>query len=382
MTRPRLLIVSFSTIVADARVLKQVRRFRDDLDVHTLGYGPAPDGVVSHIRVPDTLPIWRYDRAAVMLRRYRWAYWNNAAIAFASAALKDSRWDVVLANDVDAVGLALAQHSEQGVHVDLHEYAPRQKEDVLKWRLFVAPFVRWMCREFVLRADSVTTLGQGIADEYQRVYGIRAEVVTNAAPYHALEATTVSNPIRLVHSGACLRDRNLMLMAKAAMATDVDVTLDFFLTPNDPTHLVELKSFAATTDGRVRVHDPVPYDQLIRTLNRYDVGVFLLPPVNFNYRWALPNKFFDFVQARLGVVIGPSPEMARVLDARGFGAVAEEFSADALTRVLNTLSAGLVATWKQAADAAAPELSGESETEVWARAIDRLLSVQARGEQP
>lgn len=373
VTRPRLLVISFSTIAADARVLKQLRRLNEDVEVHTLGYGPAPEAVASHIQVPDDLPLWRYDRASVMLRRYRKAYWSNGAIAFAAAALKDTQWDAILANDVDAVGLALAQDTAHGVHADLHEYAPRQKEDIWKWRVFVAPFVRWMCREFVAKAVSVTTIGQGIADEYLREYGIHAEVVTNAAPYHALEARPVSQPVRLVHSGAGLRDRNLMLMAEAVVAADADVSLDFFLTANDPGYIRELRAFAETTD-RVRVLDPVAYDDLIRTLNEYDVGVFLLPPVNFNYRWALPNKLFDYVQARLGVIIGPSPEMTRVLQTYGFGVVADGFEAGDLTRALNDLSADRIAQWKQSADAAAAELCGERQVELWASAIRRLLN--------
>lgn len=377
LTRSRLLIISFSTIDTDARVLKQVRRLGEEFEVHTVGYGKHPAGVASHVRIPDELAIWRYDRAALILRQFRRAYWTNRAIAFAVAALRGTRWDAIIANDVDAVGLALAQESAHGVHADLHEYAPRQKEDVPRWRLFIAPFVRWMCREFVARADSASTLGQGIADEYLREFGIRAEVVTNATPYHELSPTPVSAPIRLVHSGAGLRDRNLLLMAQAAVQTSTDVTLDFYLTANDPAYIQELRTFADSTNGRVRMHDPVAYSDLIPTLGRYDVGVFLLPPVNFNYRWTLPNKFFDYVQARLGVVIGPSPEMARVLDRHGFGAVAEGFDADALTRVLDDLSLDAVSCWKQAAHAAAEELSGESQTEIWVRAIRRMLSTSA-----
>jgi len=372
VTRPRLLIISFSRIEADARLLKQVGRLSRDVDVHTVGYGDTPPGARSHIRIPDEMPIWRYDRVKVVMRRYRRAYWDNSAIAFAARALQGSKWDVVLANDVDAVGLALSQDAVHGVHADLHEYAPRQKEDVLKWRLFVAPFVRWMCRRFVVKANSVTTVGQGIADEYRREYGINADVVTNAAPFAKLAATPVSSPIRLVHSGAALRDRNIMAILDAVDATTSDVSLDLYLTPNDPGFLAEV-SVRADGSERITLHDPVPYAQLSSVLNAQDVGIHLLPPVNFNNTWALPNKFFDYVQARLGVVIGPSPEMARLLQAHAFGAVADGFSAGDLTRVLDALSADEVRSWKAASDAAAEELSGERQSDLWAEAVHRLL---------
>ena len=37
---------------------------------------------------------------------------------------------------------------------------------------------------------------------------------------------------------------------------------------------------------------------IVRTINQFDLGVYLLPPVNFNSAHALPNKFFEFIQAR------------------------------------------------------------------------------------
>ena len=126
MSAPRLLIISYSTIASDARVLKQVRRLAGEYELHTVGYGPAPEGVAGHVRVPDEFAIWRYDRAAVVTRRFSTAYWNNRAIAFAAHALAGTEWDVVLADDVDTVGLALSLNPTHGVHADLHEYAPRQ----------------------------------------------------------------------------------------------------------------------------------------------------------------------------------------------------------------------------------------------------------------
>src|SRR5699024_12286226 len=90
------------------------------------------------------------------------------------------------------------------VHADLQQYAPRHKEDRLAWRLFVAPYLRWICRTYVARADSVTTVGHELASEYEREFGVHAEVVTNAATFQELSQTTVPAPLRVVHSEAAL----------------------------------------------------------------------------------------------------------------------------------------------------------------------------------
>lgn len=371
-TRPSLLILSFSPIASDARVLKQVRLFVSELDVTTCGYGPAPDGVVEHLEIPAEAEHWRKDRRWLLTRRFPRVLESNAAVRATRELLAGRRFDVVLANDVDTVPLAL-DHGAR-VHADLHEYSPRQNTELRRWRWFVAPYVRWLCRRFVTRADSVTTVGRGIAAEYAREFGIRADVVTNATPFAALEPgpTAPEGPLRLVHAGVALRGRNLAALVAAAVATRTDVTLDLFLVPNDPGYLAELRTMAAGSE-RVRIHDPVPYEELVGTLHGFDVGVHVLPPVNFNNANALPNKFFDFVQARLGVIVGPSPEMARLVREHGLGVVTADFSVEALTAVLDSLVPEQVTGWKQAAHAAARPLSADTQVEVWREAISALL---------
>jgi hypothetical protein len=119
----------------------------------------------------------------------------------------------------------------------------------------------------------------------------------------------------------------------------------------------------------VTVHPPVPYPELSRALNRFDVGVYILPPVNFNNAWALPNKFFDFVQARLGVVLGPSPEMAALVRRHGLGVVSDDFTAESFARSLDALTPESVDAFKAASHAVAQELSADTQVQVWAEAV-------------
>jgi hypothetical protein len=242
----------------------------------------------------------------------------------------------------------------------------------LRWRLAVAPYVRWLCRTYVPRAASVTTVGPAIAGRYARELGVDVEVVMNATPFADLRPGVVGAPIRLVHSGAGLRNRRLELMIDAVQQAGLDVSLDLFLTPNDPGYVAELRGRAAGT-GSVTVHDAVPYAQLISRLSGYDVGVFVLPPVNFSYRYAVPNKIFDYIQARLAILIGPSPQLTDLTRRRGLGLVADGFTVADLVRALSTLTAADVATWKAASDHAAWDLSAEVQSAGWLNAIRAIL---------
>lgn len=382
MTRASLLILSFSPIVADARVLKQVELFSDRYDVTTCGFGPAPDGVVDHVEVPDGLSATDVDGRLITARWYSRAFWSTSAVAWARRALRGRTFDVVLADDVEAVPVALGLSPRCGVHADLHEYAPAQHDENPAWKRRIAPYKSWLCRRYVTRAASVTTVAEGIAAEYRRVFGIEAGVVTNAAPFHDLQPgpvpTPEEGPLRLVHSGVAQRKRRLDLLVDAVHATPSDVTLDLFLVPNDPAHLDELhERVAADPRGRVRIHEPVPYADLITTLNGYDVGLAVFPFVNFNIRWSLPNKLFDYVQARLGIVVGPSPEMAGRVERWGVGVVSPDFSVESLAAVLTALDRDTVRDLKAAAHARARELSAEIEVVGWGRAVDALVEAGA-----
>ena len=119
--------------------------------------------------------------------------------------------------------------------------------------------------------------------------------------------------------------------------------------------------------------DPVPYAQLVDTLAEYDVSMTFLPPTNFNLAHALPNKFFEAVQARLGLIIGPSPEMVAILTQYGLGAIVPDFEVESLRSVIRDLTPEMVASWKQAADAAAKDLSAEAQQATWKTSIAALL---------
>lgn len=376
MSRPRLLVLSFSRIDGDARVLKQVRRLKEHFELVTCGYGAAPDPDVPHVQVPDDA-VNRLDGRLITLRAYRAAYAAQAAVRWVLAHLPRGSADLVLANDLDAVPVALWLRPRLGVHADLHEFFPLLHEHDEAWMRRIAPYQDWLCRTYLPRAGAVTTVGRGLAREYSARYGVEVGVVRNATPYADL-APSPAGPDgpRLVHSGACLRHRRLHLMIEAVAQLGTGVTFDLYLTPNDPRYLAELRDLAAGVPG-VTVRDPVPYAELVPTLNRYQVGVFLLPPTTFSYTWALPNKVFDFVQARLATVVGPSPEMAELVREQRLGVVADDFTPQALADALAGLDPAAVAEYQASAHAQAAELSDAAESSKWLASLRGIAGLPA-----
>lgn len=376
--RPRILVLTHTPIVREPRALKQIDYFSGLAEVSTAGFGPAPRAEIDHIeldpepqkrglfRFPGTYPL------LLALRQYQLLERLRPRTRSAYTRLKDREWDVIIAHDVQTLGLARRLRARCGILVDLHEYAPRQNEFSALWRLLIAPYYRWICRTIVPQSAGVTTVGQGIVDEYKRVFGFDSTLVVNATPFQDLEPRKSRGPVRLVHSGIPAPARKLEVMIEAVKATTTDVTLDLFLIQDGSAYYERLVELAAG-DPRITFRQPVPYEDLVRTLNTFDVGLSVIAPTTFNLAWCLPNKFFDFIQARLGVIVGPSPEMAHFVERYGIGAVAEDFSSEALTRVLDTLDHRQVTDWKRASHQHARELSSDVQAKIWGAEVERIL---------
>ncbi|RAN79453.1 glycosyltransferase [Bacillus sp. SRB_336] len=370
---PSLLILSFSPIRSDPRVLKQVELFKGKYRVSTCAYGGAPDGVDEHFALPDDARGWSSDKLGLLSRQYSRVYNGMTAVQHARRILPRGTFDMVLANDLNTLPLAVDLAPRLGVHSDLHEYAPSEKESDRKWRLFVAPFMRWVCRRYLPAAASVTTVSQGIADEYERNFGVKVGVVTNAAPYLEAGAKPSREPIRIIYSGAGQRYRRIEDIVEAMRDVRKGIELDIVVMPNEPDYVRELKQLAAAIPG-VNFRAPVPYNELVALLREYDAAMCFLPNTTFNLQNALPNKFFEAVQARIGVISGPSPAMVQLIDEYGLGVVSPDFSVESLRRVLNELSFAGVDAWKRAADAAAGPLSAETQVARWGQAMERIAA--------
>lgn len=361
----RVLIVSFSHLARDPRVSKQIRLLSQKHEVIAAGYGEGvePNNVMFvPLRPAGRSVAQRIATMAVLkARAFERVYWSHPTITFALEALSNLRVDVIVANDIEALPLACRIAGEHTrIVFDAHEYAPREFEDSWVWRTFFQQYKTYLCRRYLPRAHAMLTVSQGIADEFARVFGAQASVLPNTPPFFQLAPQPVGERrIRLVHHGDANPSRKLERIIEAMRHLDERFTLDFYLMRNNhEKHFQQLVALASG-DERIRFLAPVPMASLPRTLNEYDVGVYLLDPTSFNNRYALPNKFFEFVQGRIAVVVGPSPEMARLVEQYGLGLVTRDFSPEALAQTLSSLTPKALEGFKSNVDTAAHELCYE-----------------------
>jgi glycosyltransferase involved in cell wall biosynthesis len=376
--RSRILCLSFSDLHSDPRVYRQIALLSADHDVTAAGFSdPELPGVrFVEVAVPTKSSRRRALAAArLQLRRYESYYWDVGQVAFARRALAGGAYDLIVANETDTWPLAFALGEANGARVllDAHEYAPREFDDLRWWRWIYQRYRRHLCAAMLPRADAVTTVCDGIAAEYERCFGVRPAVVMNAASLRALTPSALDGDrVRMVHHGFAIRSRRIENMILALDHLDERFSLDLMLVGNDVDYLASLRELADARP-RARFVPPVAAHRLPEETRGYDVGLFLLEPTNFNYVHALPNKFFEFIQARLAVAIGPSPEMARLVREFDCGVVAGDFRPESLAGELSALTPESLARLKLNAHGAAEALSWEREREKLRALVRGLL---------
>jgi glycosyltransferase involved in cell wall biosynthesis len=341
-----------------ARPHQMIRWLADDYRVSVFAPTAMADERVGFIEMPK-LPFDRVARPLRVLRlaarRYRPLLWDPR-LTRVKEELAGRDFDLVVCHDLELLPLAAAIRGSGRLLFDARDYYPRHFEDRPTWRLLYQPLNRRLCRDHLPQCDRVMTVSPGLASAFERDYGVTPEIVRSLPPFHDLgPSPTDPGRIRIVHHGAANPTRSLEVMVRVMDHLDDRFTLDLLLVPVDPGYLRRLRNRVAGRSG-VRILDPVPYRELVSSTNSYDIGLFLCPPNTFNLRHALPNKLFEFIQARLAVAIGPSPDMKDEVERHGCGIVSDDFEPATMARLLATLTAADIDRLKAGAHAAAAQL--------------------------
>jgi len=372
-----ILILAFSNLGVDPRVNRQIRFLRDTHRIVAVGLAPPEVEGVEFISVtkikknyPSPVGILQ-----MLFHRYDDWYWQQKHVLEAFNKLSNVHADLILANDLQTLPLALKVARGAKVVLDAHEYAPRQYEDVLSWRLLIQNYWTYLCRKYIPQVHAMMTVCPGIAETYERDTRVKPLVITSAPDYEDLEPNVLNENgkcIRLVHHGAAVPSRKIENMISMMDDLDERFELNLMFVESHPRYLHYLKRLAEKRSA-IRFLPPQPMNQLPRYLNQFDIGVYLLEPRNFNSLHSLPNKFFEFIQARLAVAIGPSPEMARIAREHDLGVVSEDFSPKTLAQCLRHLDPKTINYYKLQSHKAARILSAEKNKELLLDLVEKLL---------
>jgi len=277
------------------------------------------------------------------------------------------RFDIVVANDLDTLpGCFLpAFIKRKKIVYDSHEYFTEVPELISR----KLPKITWQIIErlFLPRIKYSYTVSESIAETYNNKYGISMRVIRNV-PYCISNIITdriKENDKRIIlYQGSLNVGRGLEQMIDAMQF--VDNATFRIIGHGDIIDILKQRIAQRGLESKVELHGRIPFEDLFEETCKADLGIALEENIGLNYYYALPNKLFDYIQARVPVLISPFPEMQKIVKKYDIGTVYNHQHPEALAKKINEIFElkNRYQKWKENTDKAALDLCWQNEEEI------------------
>ena len=278
---------------------------------------------------------------------------------------------LLISNDLDTLlpNFLIQKLRKTQLVYDAHEYFTGVPELVKR------PFVQKIWKRIELQLmPSIThmvTVNDSIAALYQQEYGIFPLVIRNIPLTKKEESGYTPSRFDLELSD----DKKVILLQGAGIninrgAEEAVSAMQFtegaiLLIIGDGDVIPTLKSMVLDLNlgEKVRFLPRQPFEHLAAYTAMADIGITFDKDTNVNYRYSLPNKLFDYIQAGLPVLATPLPEVKKIIEKYGCGTFIENHNpqhiAACFTQILNDDQ--LLSEYRTNALKAAILLNGETE---------------------
>jgi glycosyltransferase involved in cell wall biosynthesis len=275
--------------------------------------------------------------------------------------------DIFVSNDLDTLAAVFLAGRLRGKKIvyDSHEYFTEVPE--LVNRKGVRRIWELLEQLIFPKLTSVYTVNQSIASIYKEKYGTPVEVIRNLPPASRpepspgfLPGSFDGHPI-ILYQGAVNVGRGLEEMIKA-MELMPEMRL---LIAGDGDIRKPLEGLVE--ELRLTEHvfftGMVPFENLCWYTRQALIGISIEQDIGLNYRYALPNKLFDYMQAGLPVLASDLPEIKQVVEEAAFGKVVSCFEPAFLAETILEMTAnpGQMQQWKLNAVKAFPKFTWEKQ---------------------
>ena len=377
MKNHKTLILTRRPLHKAPRVLRPIEVIRDRTTITALG---TSDPEINGVRYIDYNQHFALGKARRRLLKYKRSIYKRIGKRFDqinTLQLDDNRFNiklktlisqikptVIIIHEPEWLPCASFAGKNYTVVFNAHEYFPLQRE-TNEWQLRFGNKYYNLYKKHLGDVDLMINVSPGIQKKCLDEFNKQSIVIPNAPFYNdRMEACdTEQDTIRIVHHGNAAPNREIEIMIEAvgslhdlyiSRVIQIEFKLDLYLNGNDD-YMSKLISLSDQYDN-IRILPHVNYKDIIKTINTYDIGLFLLPDNSFNHRHALPNKLFEYIQARIGIIITPLPEMKQFVEKYGTGMVTNGFGAKTCAAMIQTLTTEQIAEFKiKAGDAAKHE---------------------------
>ncbi len=278
--------------------------------------------------------------------------------------------DILLANDLDTLlpnYLIHKIHRKKLVY-DSHELFSEMPE------LTSRPNVQrvWLHIEKWIfpKLKNVYTVNSIIADIYAKKYKVPVNIIRNIAP--RLKNTKVDT-----HLAQKIKGNKKMLILQGAginmdrggeeaieMMQYLKNTVLYIIGSGEVFSILKKKVKDLNLENTVFLIDRIPYEQLMEYTKIADLGLSLDKNTNLNYEYSLPNKVFDYIQARVPLLVSNRKIVAELVNTNTIGKVTTTHNPKELALIISEIfkKQDQYNIWKENLVLAANKYNWESES--------------------
>ncbi|WP_459177939.1 glycosyltransferase family protein, partial [Helicobacter bizzozeronii] len=201
----------------------------------------------------------------------------------------------------------------------------------------------------------------------------------HSTPFYAnLHPSPLSPPMRLLYHGLVAKERdshNLLDLAQGLKDLPLPYHLSLMVLSKHPAFFQDFKARVTHLQAQgvpIQLLKPVGFLEIIPASQPFDLGLLSLPNNSLNHLYALPNKFFEYIQSALGVISTPLMEVKALLETHQMGITSPDFSHASLLETLASLDMDQIRHYKQQASQAAKLLCMQAQLPNLARFLSDL----------
>ncbi len=292
--------------------------------------------------------------------------------------LKEKK-SLLYANDLDTLlpNFLVAKISRTPLVYDSHEYFTEVPE--LQNRSFVKSFWEKLEAWLFPRLNNVITVNDKLAEIYSNKYKVNVTAIRNVPKLIEEESLktaeeTVEKSLNeseqiLIYQGALNLGRGIELMIDC-MEFLPDVKL-LIAGQGDISEELKIRVKNRNLSDSIQFLGRLNPTELIKLTPNASLGFSLEEDLGLNYRYALPNKIFDYIHAGIPVIVSDLPIMSKLVLETGIGEVLKERSPRALADLVREVLLKQ-RSYKKNLCKAARKFNWNEEKKVFQKFIDRI----------
>lgn len=283
-------------------------------------------------------------------------------------------FDIAFSNDLDTLpaNFMASRLKNKELVYDSHEYFTGVPE--LANRSLIRNIWKTIERIFLPRVKYLFTVNSSIAGLYKDDYDVNFKVMRNVPLLSSDKIISKEESRKFcglpedafiyILQGSGINIQRGAEEAVEAMQFVNDALL-LIVGGGDVIDELKQKVTSLSLEKKVIFKPRMPYMQMMQFTKSADVGMTLDKDTNINYRYSLPNKLFDYIQAGIPVLASDLPEIKNIVMRYDVGLISDSHQPEQLAMWMEKMKdQNNISRWKANLLKAAADLNWEKEKTV------------------